>query len=141
MRHWSGTGEHSPGVRSLWARTTQIRYPLSTVWQIFAYQGKYDEALKWYRRALAGEEKFLGKGHPNTLSTIHSMAGVLSSQEKYDEVLEWHRQALAGREKSLGMGHPNTLSTVHCTRRSNKYSATRDFAWRQEISAPGAGGQ
>ena len=90
---------------------------LSTVHQmanVFYNQGKYDEALDWYRRALSGKEKSLGKDHPNTLSTVHQIANVFSSQGKYDEALDWYRRALSGKEKSLGKDHPDTLSTVHC---------------------------
>ena len=66
---------------------------LSTVYSmatVFADQGRFDEALEWYRRALTGE-KSLGKDHPSTLSTVYGMASVFSSQGKYDEALEWHR--------------------------------------------------
>ena len=64
-------------------------------------QGKYDEALEWYKRALTGDEKSLDKNHPDTLSTVYSMASVFQKQGKYDEALEWYRRALAGQEKSL----------------------------------------
>jgi tetratricopeptide (TPR) repeat protein len=81
----------------------------STLYEMGDYQG----ALEWYRRALDGREKTLGKDHPNTLSTVHSMAIVFDNQGEYDKALEWDQRALDGREKTLGKDHPNTLSTVH----------------------------
>ena len=41
---------------------------------VFYDQGKYDDALEWYRRALSGRERALGKDHPSTLTTVHNMA-------------------------------------------------------------------
>ena len=55
-------------------------------------QGKYDEALEWFRRALTGEEKkSLGKDHPDRLFTVYCMAKVFWRQGKYDEAMEWCR--------------------------------------------------
>ena len=47
---------------------------------VFFSQGKYDEALDWYRRALAGRGKSLGKDHPATLATTQSIARILQKQ-------------------------------------------------------------
>ncbi|KAF3159962.1 hypothetical protein TWF751_000514 [Orbilia oligospora] len=80
---------------------------------VFSNQGKYDEAMQWYERALAGREKALGKDHPSTLSTINNIAGVFSKQGKYGEAMQWYERALAGFEKAWGKDHPSTLSTVH----------------------------
>ncbi|CUS06611.1 unnamed protein product [Tuber aestivum] len=65
-----------------------------------------------HRRALEGREKILGPDHPDTLTSVNNLAGVLQSQGKYDESEEMHRRALEGREKILGPDHPNTLSSV-----------------------------
>ncbi|EPS38343.1 hypothetical protein H072_8027 [Dactylellina haptotyla CBS 200.50] len=81
---------------------------------VFNKQGKYDEAMRWYERALAGKEKALGKEHPSILSTVHNIAIVFGSQGKYDEAMQWYERALAGSEKALGKDHPSTLSTVEC---------------------------
>jgi len=37
---------------------------------VFNSQGEYDKALKWYQRALDGQEKSLGKDHPSTLTAV-----------------------------------------------------------------------
>ena len=75
-------------------------------------QGKYDEALGWYRRVLTRFEKSLGKGHPETLCAVYCMANVFWRQGKYDGAVEWYRRVLDGRESSLGNDHPDTLVTV-----------------------------
>ncbi|KAK6356063.1 hypothetical protein TWF718_000437 [Orbilia javanica] len=79
---------------------------------IFSNQGKYDEAMQWYERALSGKEKILGKHHPSTLDTFNDIARVFVNQGKYDEAMQWYERALAGREKTLGKDHPSTLDTV-----------------------------
>ena len=80
--HWIGTGEHMSGERSPWARTLATVLCMANV---FFRQEKYDEALNWYRRALSGKERSLGKDYPNTLITVHQMAIVFFRQGKYDE--------------------------------------------------------
>ncbi|KAJ6258209.1 hypothetical protein Dda_7128 [Drechslerella dactyloides] len=80
---------------------------------VFYKQGKYDEAMQWYERALVGRKKALGKDHPDTLSTVHKIASVFSDQGKYDQAMQWCERALAGSEKALGKDHPDTLATVH----------------------------
>ncbi|KAJ6258208.1 Nephrocystin-3 [Drechslerella dactyloides] len=76
-------------------------------------RARYGEALQWFERVLAGEEKALGKDHPSTLCTVHSIASVFSDQGKHDEAMQWFERALAGKEKALGKDHPSTLDTVN----------------------------
>jgi tetratricopeptide (TPR) repeat protein len=80
-------------------------------WHLW-FQAKYEEALEWHRRALAGRKKVLGSEHPETLYSIDGIAMCISKQRKYDEALEWHRRLLAGREKVLGSEHPDTLRSI-----------------------------
>ena len=74
--------------------------------------GRYYEAMQWYKRELAEEEKALGVDHPTTLTTVHNMASIFNLQGQYAKALEWYERALAGREKALGVDHPDTLATV-----------------------------
>jgi Tfp pilus assembly protein PilF len=99
----SGIGERFPERSGPWAPT--ILTTLATVHNmasVFDSQGKYDDALEWYRRALSGQEQALGSDHPSTLTTVHNMASVFDSQGKYDDALEWYRRALSGEERALG---------------------------------------
>ena len=43
---------------------------LHRIADIFRKKGRFDEALEWYRRMLAGNEKSVGKDHPDTLLTV-----------------------------------------------------------------------
>jgi tetratricopeptide (TPR) repeat protein len=80
-------------------------------WHLW-FQAKYEEALEWHRRALAGRKKVLGSEHPDTLRSIDGIASCLGNQGKHDEALEWYRRALAGQEKVLGSEHTDTLLSI-----------------------------
>jgi len=62
---------------------------------------------------LARDEKALGVDHPDTLSTVYSMALVFNKQGQYKKALEWYKRVLVEEEKALGVDHPDTLTTVH----------------------------
>jgi Tfp pilus assembly protein PilF len=55
----------------------------------------------------------LGKEHPDTLTSIDNLAGVLRYQGKYKQADEMHRRALRLRETVLGKKHPSTLASMN----------------------------
>ena len=79
--------------------------------QLLVGQAKYDEALAWYEKALAG---FVGKGEEeNTATTYFNMASVYDDQGEYEKALEWYEKGLAIYLKTLGPDHPHTATTYH----------------------------
>ena len=52
---------------------------------IYKRQVKYAEAERLYRRALAIEEKALGRDHADVATTLNDLAGVYERQGKYAE--------------------------------------------------------
>jgi tetratricopeptide (TPR) repeat protein len=74
-------------------------------------QGKYEEALPLYQRALAIYQKSLGPEHPWMATTLNNMAILHYSQGKYEEALPLYQRALAIYQKSLGPEHPS-MATV-----------------------------
>ncbi|KAK4109332.1 hypothetical protein N656DRAFT_839255 [Canariomyces notabilis] len=108
--------------------------------------GKYEDAERMHRQGLGLSEKVLGKEHPdtltsmnslaNTLTSMNSLALVLESQGKYEEAERMHRQALGLREKELGLSekvsgkeHPDTLTSMNnlasVLRRQGKYEEAK----------------
>ena len=75
---------------------------------LFSNQGKYDTALEWYKRALAGKEKSLGPDHPSTLTTVHNMAFAFWEQGDYVKALQYWERSYEGRRRVLGDSHPGT---------------------------------
>ena len=63
---------------------------------VFDNQGQYDKALENYERALAGKEKSLGVGHPDTLTTVNDMALVFKEQGQYGKALKYLLRASIG---------------------------------------------
>jgi len=63
--------------------------------------------MLWHRQALGLSETVLGKEHPSTLTSMSSLATVLSDQGKYEEAKEMHRRALGPKETVLGKEHPS----------------------------------
>jgi len=80
--------------------------------RIYYYGGHYTNALRLFERALAGQEKVLGKEHPATLETIHDIGKAHYQREYDEEAMKWQVRALVGREKTLGKYHLDTLDTL-----------------------------
>jgi tetratricopeptide (TPR) repeat protein len=74
--------------------------------------GSYDTAEEMNRRALEGYETALGKEHPDTLTSVDTLAMVLRDQGKYEQAEQMNRRALEGWEKALGKEHPDMLTSV-----------------------------
>ena len=54
----------------------------------------------------------LGKEHPDTLTSMDNLAGVLSDQGKYGQAEEMYRQVLGLSETVLGKEYPDTLTSM-----------------------------
>ena len=52
----------------------------------------------------------LGAEHPDTLTSMNNLAGVLGRQGKYDEALILYKRTCSGLVKVLGQEHPHTRS-------------------------------
>jgi len=64
------------------------------------------------KRAAASYERVLGANHPNTLSSVSSLAGLYWSQGRDREAEPLLKRALLGRERSLGTEHPDTIQST-----------------------------
>ncbi|MDR2548581.1 MAG: tetratricopeptide repeat protein [Rickettsiales bacterium] len=60
----------------------------------------------WYSKS-----HFRSPNHPDTLSTRHNIAVVLSKQGNYSEALRIFREVLNIQKAKLGSDHPSTLLT------------------------------
>ena len=90
-------------------------------------QGKYVEAERLYRQALATGEKARGRDHPDVALTLIGLAMVYERQGRYAEAEGLYRRALGIREKALGKDRPDVAQT---SQRS-----------RHRISEPGQAGR
>lgn len=74
--------------------------------------GQYLAAEESHRRVHQLRKERLGKEHPDTLTSMFSVAQALGNQGKYGEAEEMHREVLILREKVLGKEHPDTLTSM-----------------------------
>ncbi|KAI0538313.1 hypothetical protein GGR58DRAFT_308386 [Xylaria digitata] len=68
---------------------------------VFQNQGKIDEALSWYQRALVWYQWMFGDKHRCTIDAAYSIAVVLYDHGKLDEALTRCQQLLLGRQEVL----------------------------------------
>lgn len=54
----------------------------------------------------------LGDNHPNTLSSMHHLAGTRRALGDLQGARQLHEQTLAGRRRILGDDHPDTLASM-----------------------------
>jgi tetratricopeptide (TPR) repeat protein len=81
----------------------------------FFYQvwGRYQEAEELYGQVLKERKRQLGLDHPNTLGTMHNLAGIYRYQGRYQEAEELYGQVLKKQKRQPGPDHPDTLGTMH----------------------------
>ncbi|KAF3284330.1 hypothetical protein TWF970_011548 [Orbilia oligospora] len=90
-----------------------ILMAISGIAMVYGKLGEYDEALRWYERAIAISEKIFGKDHPSTLHTVSKLASIYYKQKIYNVAMQLYKQVLDGREKVLGEDHPLTLEAIN----------------------------
>eukprot|EP00929_Paragymnodinium_shiwhaense_P008745 TRINITY_DN11270_c0_g1_i15.p1 TRINITY_DN11270_c0_g1~~TRINITY_DN11270_c0_g1_i15.p1 ORF type:complete len:112 (+),score=17.65 TRINITY_DN11270_c0_g1_i15:1-336(+) len=75
--------------------------------------GRFEEAEPLYREALHGYREKLGDMHPDTLTSINNMAGLLKGMGRFEEAEPLLREALHGYREKLGDMHPDTLTSIN----------------------------
>jgi tetratricopeptide (TPR) repeat protein len=73
----------------------------------------YSQAMAVVRDVLAICEKVLGPEHPDTATSLNSLARVLQVQGDLAGARPLHERALAIREKVLGPEHPDTATSLN----------------------------
>ena len=75
-------------------------------------QGKLDEAMEMYLKALDGYTKVVGADDERTLNTTNNLAVLYSGQGRLEEAESMFRKALDSKEKTLGFTNEDTLDTA-----------------------------
>jgi CHAT domain-containing protein/Tfp pilus assembly protein PilF len=75
--------------------------------------GRYGEAVKSARRALAIRQAVLGVRHPDTATCLNNLAAMLEAQGDYASARPLYEQALAIRPAVLGARHPDTAQSLN----------------------------
>jgi tetratricopeptide (TPR) repeat protein len=110
-------------ARSLYARAVRgVRNNSITIMELkmfaafannLSLQGEYDEALKWYARALEGTERRRGVESRGAVDIVKDMATIYAQQGKYDKAIEERRKVLAILEKPLKKNYTAILDAKY----------------------------
>lgn len=76
-----------------------------------SYQGKYNDAERLLREALARATRVFGADSEEAMGVIHTTAKHMYCIGKYTQAAEMNRRALTAQTRTLGPEHPTTLST------------------------------
>jgi serine/threonine protein kinase len=83
-----------------------------TLGDSFELLGEPKTALEQYLKARAIYSARLGPDHPDTLTSMHGLAGAWAAMGKYQESFELRKETLRLRQQKLGPDHPETLETM-----------------------------
>ncbi|KAF3919987.1 Nephrocystin-3 [Arthrobotrys entomopaga] len=75
--------------------------------------GRYDEAFRWYRRALDDQERSLNEAKCTTISIFGNIGLTFYDCGQYDNALKWYNRALNESLQTLGKEDPTTLKLLH----------------------------
>ncbi|KAF3908481.1 Nephrocystin-3 [Orbilia brochopaga] len=79
---------------------------------VFDQERKYDKAMKWTERALAGFIMVLGKSNSATMTVTNDVAQILSHQGNYQEAMKKSEEVLAWLEAHSDQDSLSHLSVV-----------------------------
>ena len=74
--------------------------------------GGLTEAENMYRRALAIQDRSLGRDHPATALTLNNLGGLLAVRGDFAQAETMQRAALGTMEKVFGEQHPDTAAVL-----------------------------
>ena len=137
---WATYLPHATHVAAIYSTLNEIASAslLHRVGRCQASLGQYTIAETTYRQVFFLREKVFGKEHPDTLTSMNSLAGVLDSQGKYEAAEAIYRQTFEGCKKVVGIDHPLTLTSTNKLARvlhsQGKYEAA-EAIYRQTLAA------
>ncbi|HYD56326.1 MAG TPA: tetratricopeptide repeat protein [Burkholderiales bacterium] len=80
--------------------------------RVGATVGAATEIESMYRRALAIQDKALGREHPSTALTLNNLGGLLALRGDFGQAEQMQRSALGTMEKVFGEQHPDTAAVL-----------------------------
>ncbi|KAH7124707.1 hypothetical protein EDB81DRAFT_860917 [Dactylonectria macrodidyma] len=86
---------------------------LGSLGNLYADQGRLQDAEAMYQRALDSKEKAWGPDHTSTLNTVNNLGILYKDQGRLQDAEAMYQRALGGYEKAWGPDHTSTLNTVN----------------------------
>jgi TRAP-type mannitol/chloroaromatic compound transport system substrate-binding protein len=94
----------------------------------YGYQGWWEEAEKLEVQVMETRKTKLGADHPDTLTSMASLAFTYQSQGRYTEAVNLISRCIEGQAVKLGVAHPAYRDNVAALAR-----------WESELSASDTG--
>jgi len=79
---------------------------------IFSEAGRWKEAEELEVQVMETRKRVLGEEHPDTLTSIDSLASTYRNQGRWKEAEELEVQVMETRKRVLGEEHPDTLTSI-----------------------------
>jgi len=90
----------------------KMYYPLASIAGVLTGQGKYEEALNNYTKALTIVENKWGNDHEQVTMILCNMGDVYRMKREYDKAIDLFKRALAIQKEKLGQDHWKTARTL-----------------------------
>lgn len=84
----------------------------SNLGQLYAGQGRMDDALQAFERAVMVVEGRYGSNHPYLAAPLENLGAVRGARREYDEAISVLTRSLALRRASLGDMHPQNANSL-----------------------------
>jgi tetratricopeptide (TPR) repeat protein len=107
--HAQALADHAETAQ-IWAPTAHL---LNKLGEFAVSKALYAEAKPLLERALAIRETVLGPEHPDTATSLISLASLRQTEGDLVDARRLSERALAIREKSLGLEHPETAIVLN----------------------------
>jgi tetratricopeptide (TPR) repeat protein len=89
-------------AENLAANDPRLATSLHSLVVVYQYEGKYDQALNLYKRALEIKVRILGKEHPQVAGILNDLAMLYLSQGEYAKAESLFKQAITINEAAYG---------------------------------------
>ncbi|MFM7449309.1 MAG: tetratricopeptide repeat protein [Leptolyngbyaceae cyanobacterium] len=86
---------------------------LNSLAQLYASQGRYEEAEPLLREALQLRRELLGERNPDVATSLNNLALLYNAQGRYEEAEPLYREALQLRRELLGDRHPDVATSLN----------------------------
>ncbi|CAE6410466.1 unnamed protein product, partial [Rhizoctonia solani] len=86
--------------------------------RVYEKRGQWKEAERLHVHVQESLKQVLGNEHPDTLASIHRLAGSYSSLGRYEDARSLYTQVVDTMKRVLGNDHPDTLAGMHELARS-----------------------
>jgi len=92
---------------------TRVTDSIASLADLYLTEGKPAAAERLFRRALALQERMLGREHPAVAETLKSWAALHADHGQDETAERLYTQALAIQEKTLGPEHPDVATSLN----------------------------